>query len=220
MPRPRTYLALCQLLLLNAPALADKPRHPPPARSANTYECQDSHPNELVTIAAEPGDTPATRPNTRLDYFSHGLLPVRVIVTNDSDFAVSLDDARIPLLTADNTPVLAATLDDLQRRMFTIKSATGSKVPLPLPIPVPITHGKSAIDKKILADDADFSFATTTVKPHTTVSGYLFYDIEGLNAPPDPADLTHATLELRKVRFLASGKYLDSFEIPLHPTKQ
>jgi hypothetical protein len=218
MPRPRTYLALA--LLLAAPALADKPRQPPPARSAHTYECKDSHSNELVTIAAEPGDTPATRPDTRLDYFSHGLLPVRVIVTNDSDFAVSLDDARIPLLTADNTPILAATLDDLQRRMFTIKSATGSKIPLPLPIPIPITHGKSAIDKKILADDADFSFATTTVKPHTTVSGYLFYDIEGFNAPPDPASLTHATLELRKVRFLTSGKFLDSFEIPLHPTKQ
>jgi hypothetical protein len=217
MPRLRTYLTLA--LLLTAPALADKPRQPTPARTAHEYASQDSHPNEHVTLAAEPGDTPATRPDTRLDYFDHGLLPVRVIVTNDSDFAISLDEARIPFLTADNDTILAATLDDMQRRMFTIKSATGSKVPLPLPIPIPITHGKNAIDKKVLADDADFSFATTTVKPHSTVSGYLFYDIEGINAPPDPADLVHATIELRKVRFLDGGKYLDSFEIPLHPTK-
>jgi len=212
MPRLRTYLAF--LLLLAAPALADKPRRPKPPLNAHQYDMQDSHEKEHVTIAAEPGDTPATRPDTRLDYFGHDMLPIRVIVTNDSDFALTLDDARIHLLTSDNTNLPAATDDDLQRRLFNLKSATGSKVPLPLPIPIPITHGKSNIDKKILADDADFGFKTTTVKPHTTVAGYLFYDIQGLDKPLD-----HATLELRKVRIAETNKALDSFEIPLHPAE-
>ena len=43
-----------------------------------------------VTIAAEPGDLPSLRPDTRLDYFAHNFLPVRVIVTNDTDEPVNL----------------------------------------------------------------------------------------------------------------------------------
>jgi hypothetical protein len=65
--------------------------------------------------------------------------------------------------------------------MFTIKGATGTKVPLPLPIPIPITTGKKNVDKKILDDDNDFGFQTTTVQPHTTVAGYLYYDMQDLD---------------------------------------
>jgi hypothetical protein len=173
-----------------------------------------------VTIAAEPGDTKDTRPDTRLDYFSRGILPIRVIVTNSTELPITLDDARIHLVTADNSVLQAATLDDLQRRMFTLKSATGTKIPIG---PIPITVGKKNIDKKITDDDHDFSFQTTTVAAHTTVAGYLFYDIQGLTDNPSTSALTHATLELRKVRFAArpntSAEYLDSFEIPLAPTK-
>jgi hypothetical protein len=34
----------------------------------------------------------------------------------------------------------------------------------------------------------------------------------------DPPVLNNATLELRKVRFANSDSFLDSFEIPLHPS--
>ena len=128
---------------------------------------------------------------------------------------VTLDDARIHFISAANDNIPAATPDDLQRRLFTIKSATGKKTPLPLPIPIPITTGKQNVDKKITDDDNDFGFQTTTIQPHTTVAGYLYYDISDLDKPA----LTHATLELRKVRY-AGGDYLESFEIPLHPTDQ
>ena len=107
--------------------------------------------------------------------------------------------------------VPAATPDDIERRFFTVKSATGTK--LPLNFPIPITVGKKDFQKKIKQDDDDFGFKTTTVAPHTTVAGYLFYDISDVD---DPA-LKNATLELRKVRFATSNKALDSFEIPLQP---
>ena len=139
------------------------------------------------------------------------MMPIRVIVTNDSEFAVTLDDARIHLITADNANIPAATDDELQRRMFTVGSAN-KKIPLPLPLPPLTVHGN--VDKKILADLEDFGFKTTTVAAHTTVAGYLFYDMQGVSAP----FLEHATLELRKVRFAATNKALDSFEIPLHPS--
>ena len=215
MPRFWPFAALfLAWTLASAPAApAEKARTPPPPLPAQQYAMQDSHAKEHVTIAAEPGDTRETRPNTRLDYYGHDMMPVRVIVTNDSDFALTLDDARIHLITGDNSNIPAATDDDLERRLFTYKSATGSKVPLPLPLP-PVTVHHGDIDKKIAEDDRDFGFQTTTVLPHTTVAGYLYYDMQGV----DPPFLNKATLELRKVRFAGTHQALDSFEIPLHPT--
>jgi hypothetical protein len=193
------------------PIGAEKPRKPPPPLSAQEYPMHDAHESERVTIAAEPCDTKEKRPDTRLNYFDHDMMPIRIIVTNDSEFALTLDDARIHLIAADNTVVPAATDDDLQRRMFTLSGAKGSKIPLPMPLPSITVHHD--IDKKILDDESDFGFQTTTIKPHTTVAGYLFYDMQGL----DPPVLAKATLELRKVRFEVSNKALDSFEIPLSP---
>jgi hypothetical protein len=216
MQSPRRFVAslsFCLLLVLSATARSEKVRVPPAPRSAQTYEMQDPHSKEHVTIAAEPGDTKDPRPATRLDYYGHQLMPIRIIVTNDSEFAVTLDDARIHVITADNTILDAATLDEMQRRLFTVKSATGTKLPLGLPIP--ITVGKKNINKDILSDDHDFGFQSTTVKAHSTEAGYLFYDMEGV---PEPF-LDHATLELRKVRLVGTGQALDSFEIPLRPAK-
>jgi hypothetical protein len=200
------------IFALAAAAHAEKPRKPKPPLPAQQYPFHDTHDKEHVTIAAEPGDTKETNPATRLDYADHGFMPMRVIVTNDSDQPLTLDEARIHFVPADNTVVLAATDEELQRRMFSTKSATGTKIPMPMPLP-PITIHHKPVDKQILADDEDFGFKTTTVAPHTTVAGYLFYDTRDVDDPV----LLNANLELRKVRFANGGPYLDTFEIPLKP---
>ena len=214
MSRPLLLLALLAIAL---PARADKPRKPTPPKPAESYPLHETHTLEKVTIAAEPGDTKSTAPATRLDYFAHRIMPIRIIVTNNSDEPLTLDDARINFIAPDNSTIHAATDDDLQRRMFTTKSATGTRHTIPVgPIPVPITTGKVPISKDILADLEDFGFKNTTVAPHATVAGYLFYDMQDLGIEP----LAHATLELRKVRFATSNRALDTFEIPLHPTTE
>lgn len=207
--RPLTLLALTATLA----AHADKPRQVPPPLPAAQYTAHDTHATERVTIAADPGNTKETAPDTRLDYLAHGFLPIRVIVTNDSDQPINLDDARIMLITADNYTENAATDDDLQRRLFEMKQVKGNKIPLPAPLP-PITHHPRPVDQKIVADDVDFGFKTTTIAPHTTVAGWLFYDRRNLDEPV----LKGATLELRKVRWASSNKPLDTFDIPLTPT--
>jgi len=207
---PRRLLLAVPLLVLAPFAHADrKPKPPQPAAQYPMHVTHDS-----ITIAAEPGDTKETRPDTRLDYFGHGLLPIRVIVTNDSSEPVSLDDARIHFIASDDTTVPAATADDMERRFFTVKSATGTK--LPLDFPIPITIGKKDFQKKIQQDDEDFGFKTTTIAPHTTVAGYLYYDIVDLPTPP----LSKAYLELRRVRFAVSNRVIDNFEIPLRPSNE
>jgi hypothetical protein len=204
--------ALTLLLSLSPFARADKPRKPKPPLPAAQYASHDAHAREQVTIAAFPGDTKDTAPHTRLDYLDHGFLPIRIIVTNDSSQPLSLDDARILFISSDNYTENAATDDDLQRRLFELKSVRGTKIPLPGPLP-PITIHHKPVDKKILADDDDFGFKTTTIAPHTTVAGWLYYDVRDLDAPV----LKGATLELREVRWAATNKSLDSFEIPLQP---
>jgi hypothetical protein len=194
------------------PALAkDKPRTPPPPADAKTYALHDSH--DGITIAAEPGDLKESRPDTRLDYFHHGFLPIRVIVTNDTSQPLALDDARILFVAADNYTRNAATDEELDRRLFSKKYAQGSKIPLPAPLPS-ITIHHPGLDKLITEDQADFSFTSTTVPPHSTSAGYLFYDTRDIDDPV----LEHATLELRKVRWASSNRELQSFEIPLKPS--
>ena len=131
-----------------------------------------------------------TEPDTRLDYFHHGYMPLRVIVTNDSDKPVELDQARILFVAADRSVANSATEDELQRRMFTTKQVQPTKVPL-----IPITIHHQPVDKKIVADMDDFGFVSTTVAPHSTAAGWLFYDVRDLDDPV----LDGAEIEIRRV---------------------
>lgn len=176
----------------------------PPARPATEYAAYDTHPAEHVTIAAEPCDDPKACSFFRLEYVQHGLLPVRVIITNDSDRALTLDDARIHFLPASGDRIQAATEDDINRRLFTYHSTKGTKVPL-----IPLTIHHPPIDKKITDDSNDFGFQGTTVNAHTTVAGYVFYDTHDLD---DPA-MRHAELLVKMIHTLDQKRELFPFTV-------
>ena len=200
----RTVVTLACLVAANAFA-ADKKA--PPAKPANQYAAFDTHPNENVTIAAEPCDDPRDCSFFRLEYVQHGFIPVRVVITNDSDTALSLDQARIQFISANRDVIPAALDDDINRRLFSTKSAAGTKIPM-----TPITIHHAPIDKKILQDDDDFGFQGTTVNAHSTLAGYLFYDVRGLDDPP----LKGAELYVKMVHTLDGKKELFSFSIPFN----
>jgi len=197
-------LAAAQLCLLPFAAHASDHKSAPPAKPAAEYPASDTHRDEHVTIAADPCDDPKQCNFFRLPYVQHGLLPIRVVITNDSDRPLSLNDARMQFISANNDKIPAATEDDINRRLFTIKSAEGTKIPI---IPITIHH---PIDKKITQDDDDFGFKSTTVEPRSTLAGYLFYDIKDLD---DPA-LAHAELYVKMVHTLDGKKELFAFTIP------
>jgi hypothetical protein len=181
----------------------------PPAKPASQYDSFDAHPKEQVTIAAEPCDDPADCKFFRLPYIQHGFIPIRVIITNDSDRALSLDDARLQFISANNDIIPAATDDDLNRRLFTVKSVAGTKVPMPAPIPNITIHHPS-VDKKITQDENDFGFQGTVVNAHSTLAGYLFYDVKPLD---DPA-LKGAELYVKMIHTLDAKQNLFAFSIP------
>lgn len=177
----------------------------PPAKPANQYPAFDAQPDEHVTIAADPCDDPKLCSFFRLPYIQHGLLPVRVVITNDSDRALSLEDARMQFITADDQKLPAATEDDINRRIFTLHSTQPIRIPLD---PFPIK--RTPVDKKVTDDDNDFGFQGTVVNAHSTLAGYLFYDIKDLD---DPA-LAHAELYVKMVHTLDGKHELFAFSIP------
>jgi hypothetical protein len=205
LPAAVAALAAAALVCLLPFAVHAADKKAPPAKPASEYPANDTHPTEHVTVAADPCDDPKQCPFFRLPYIQHGLLPIRVIFTNDSDRPITLEDARMQFISANDDKIPAATEDDINRRIFTIHSAQPMHIPLdPFPI-----H-RTPVDKKITEDDDDFGFKSTTVSPHSSLDGYLFYDIKDLD---DPA-LKHAELYVKMVRTLDGKQELFAFTIP------
>jgi hypothetical protein len=190
--------------LLCIPARAADHKSAPPAKPAAEYPANDAHPGERLTIAADPCDDPRLCSFFRLPYIQHGLLPIRVILTNDGDRALQLDDARFQFISAAGDTLPAATLDEINRRLFTLHSTQPHRIPL---IPLPVK--RTPIDKRIAQDDDDFGFQGTIVNAHSTLAGYLFYDIKGLD---DPA-LAHAQLYVKMIHSLDGAHELFDFTI-------
>ena len=94
---------------------------PPPIQPATSFAAVEVHDKEKVAIAAEPYDTKAKEAIFRVDYLGHGVMPVRLIVTNNGDKPISLRDARILFQTRAGERIQAAesrrrgTADDAQR---------------------------------------------------------------------------------------------------------
>ncbi len=202
----RTLRAIPPLLLwLALPAVGSK-HTPPPVQPATSFAAVETHENEKVAIAAEPYDTREKEAIFRVDYLSHGVLPIRLIVTNNGNQPISLSEARILFLTAAGDKIQVAGPEDVERLM-TRKEREGGKIPLPTPLP-DIKLKPKASNREIEADFDTFEYRALMVEPHTTRAGFLFYDVSGLSDP-----LVGAKLLLRKLRD-ADGNELFYFEIP------
>ena len=178
----------------------------PPVQPAMSFAAVEVHADEKIAIAAEPYDTREKASIFRVDYLRHGVLPVRLVVTNLGDQPISLRDARILFQTATGERIQAAEPEDVERRM-SLQEKQGKRIPMPVPLP-PIKLKPVAADKAIEADFDTFEYGALVVEPHTTRAGFLFYDVSRLAHP-----LEGAKLHLRELRN-ADGQELFFFEIP------
>jgi hypothetical protein len=194
-------LALCLAL----PAAASD-HTPPPIQPASSFAAVEVHDNEKVAIAVEPYDTREKESIFRIDYLGHGVMPVRLIVTNNGDKPISLRDARILFITAAGDKIQAAEPDDVERLM-TRSEREGKKLPMPGPIPS-IKMKPKASNQDIERDFDTFEYEALVVEPHSTRAGFLFYDVSQLDHP-----LRGAKMHLHKLRD-ADGNELFYFEIP------
>ena len=178
----------------------------PAVQPATTYPAVEVHDKEHVAIAIEPYDTKEKESIFRVDYLAHGVMPVRLIVTNDGDKPISLRDARILFYTAGGDKIQAAEPEDVERLMTRVQRE-GKKIPLPGPLP-PIKMKPKASNKEVEEDFNQFEYQALVVEPHSTRAGFLFYDVSQLDHP-----LQGAKMHLHELRD-ATGNELFYFEIP------
>jgi hypothetical protein len=202
----RTLRTISPLLLwLALPAVAADHK-PPPVQPASAFAAVEVHADEKVAIAAEPYDTREKEAIFRVDYLGHGVMPIRLIVTNNGDRPINLREARILFYTAEGEKIQAAEPEDVERLM-TRSERESRKIPMPVPLP-PIKLKPKASNQEIEQDFNTFEYSAIVVEPHSTRAGFLFYDVSGIDHP-----LEGASLHLRQLRD-ADGNELFYFEIP------
>jgi hypothetical protein len=207
MPKLRSlWRAGCLLVLFCFPLfvpvlLASKNFVKPVAKTAINYPAHDFHREEKVAIAADPYDTPEKAKIFSINFAQHGYLPIYFVVTNDGDQPVSIANMDITLTTANHSKLTPITLDDLYRRLSNPQANTR---PSPLPLPHKV---KGAVSKKELDEIESSQFAAKAVEPHSTQSGFMFFDIGGIHSP-----LNDATIDITGIND-AKGNELMFFEI-------
>jgi hypothetical protein len=176
---------------------------------ASTMAARDAHPQEKITLGADPYDTAAKASLFHPDVLAHSVLPILVVFTNDGDETVVLSRARFQLVTRDRAKADPYSLDDL-RRALTAISAPRSRTQDQIPIPFPgknKAHG--GLSQKDRDDFERASFAARAVEPHASQQGFLFFDVGDLENPAQGARLFVTGVND------AHGHELMYFEVPL-----
>ncbi|HVI09254.1 MAG TPA: hypothetical protein VND65_13275 [Candidatus Binatia bacterium] len=177
----------------------------PAAHPAKTYAAHDEHSDEKVAVAADPYDTPEKAKIFSINFHDHGFLPVFFVVTNDGDQPISMVNIQVTFTTADHAKLTPAAPDDIYRRLVNPQGGTKPEIPLPFPR----DKVKGAITQKQRDEVENSQFAARAVEPHTTQSGFFFFDVEGISSPVAGGRIFVDGI------YDAKGAELMYFEIPL-----
>jgi len=197
---------LCFVLLSCLWATAGKDFVMPAAQAARTYPAHDDHPTEKVALAVDPYDMADKAQIFRTNFLDYGYLPVFFVVTNEGDEPVALSAMKAQLITSNRTKLLPATSDDLLRRLSHPSRNDRPGVQLPIPLPRKV---KGAVSRQTMDEISQAQFGARSVEPHSTASGFLFFDVADISTP-----LAGANFYVTGVRD-AGGNELMYFEIPM-----
>jgi hypothetical protein len=163
--------------------LAAKDFVKPAAQPAKTYPAHDDHTDEKVAIAADPYDTPEKAKLFSVNFHDHGFLPIFFVITNDGDRPISIANMQVTLTTANRDKLTPDSPEDIYRRLSNPRANTNQ-----IPLPIPQKKVKGAISQKEKDEIESSQFAAKAVEPHTTQSGFLFFDVEDI---PEPLARAH-----------------------------
>jgi hypothetical protein len=208
-PVSKAILGVVAFILLSSlAAMAGKDFVMPTAQAARNYPAHDEHPTEKVAIAVDPYDMADKAQIFSTNYSGYGYLPVFFVVTNDSDQPVALSGMKAQLITVNRTKLLPANTDDLVRRLSHPSRNDRPGVQLPIPLPQS-KKVKGAVSSKTMDEINMAQFGARSVEPHSTASGFLFFDVADISTP-----LAGANFYVTGVRD-AGANELMYFEIPM-----
>ena len=180
----RILLVLSAIAVLTIPLVA-KDFVKPAARPAQTYPAHDDHSDDKVAIAADPYDTSDKAKIFSVKFEDHGFLPIFFVVTNDGNQPISIANMEVKLITANHSKLAPASSEDIYRRLNNPQAATR-----PSPLPIPRKNVKGAITQKERDEVESSQFAAKAVEPHTTQSGFLFFDLGDISLAGAHLDIT------------------------------
>ena len=174
----RLVLTALTVAVLASLLFGSKDYKAPAIKAAHTYPAHEEHANEHVAIAVEPYETAEKQKIFSVEFHEHGLLPVLLVITNDGDQPLSLTDMRIQMITGQRDKITPATSDDIYRRLANPRATDRS----PVPFPIPRRKVKGTVSAKTMDEIQSAQFGAKAVEPHSTRSGFLFFDVQGIHS--------------------------------------
>lgn len=168
-----------------------------------------SYPNHQtisqLTIGAEAFNS---RDKTRaafgkLDPKKYGVLPVMVVMENDSDQTLRLDQARVEYIRPDRRRIEAIPAEEVK---YLDAPKRPNMTPKPYPTSIPGLGGKPKQSPLAAWEIEGRAFAAKMLPPRDKAHGFFYFNT---------ADHRGATLYITGIVEAATGKELFFFEIPL-----
>jgi hypothetical protein len=205
------FWAALVLAILAVPLLcfASKEFSMPKTQPAAAYPAHDYHSAEKVTVGLDPYDSPPKSNIFVVHYRDLDLLPILLVITNDSDQPIQLSDIKAELVSADGSKLGAATEADVYRRI-SHPHASGARPPLPFPT----KKVKGGVNTKEWTEIDNATFKAKAVEPRSSQSGFLFFDVSDV---PNPLQGAHFYLTGVKD---SSGSDLMYFDVALDKDPQ
>jgi hypothetical protein len=158
--------------------------------------------SEKVTIAAQPfiTDDEAKEPFGKVNPWRYGVLPVLVVVQNDSAETLRVDRMRVSYVLPDNSKVEATPASD-------VKFLLGAKAPKSIPGPsLPGVHLGGAKKSPLSEWEIEGrAFAAKVIPPGQSASGFFYFQTDNTSAA--------ASVYITGLVNAGTGKELYYFEI-------
>ena len=169
---------------------------------ASSYPAKQT--NGHVTVAAIAYDTEELAHSAfgKLNPNQYGVLPILVIIQNDTDQALKLDHLETEYTGADGRHVEATPADEVQ----TLGGTERPHVPTPTPIPIHRKH-KNPLD---VWEIDGRSFSAKLLPAHDSVYGFFYFQT---------AHQPGSKFYLTGVKVAATGQDVFYFEFPLENPK-
>jgi hypothetical protein len=215
MPR-RFSLLLCGLAPVALALFSQARAQVQPNADPASWAARDSHQNVTVAVKALTSEADYKARFTGHTPYEAGIVALDVYIRNDNDKPVrlKLDTIRIFVDRSGqpSQPLDALAPEDVADRVVLKKPSDIRGPRLPVPIGRTPSSNRSKDWQEFAAQIRRSSFPSDVVGPHSTVRGFVFFDV---NRRYD--SLREARLEIPDIAFMVNSEPLFFFEVDLAP---